>query len=183
MGKASIRPVFRAYVRTLRREFDGRPLFRDIVFQLIAPVLVGLVLLVRMPDVLADVMASSGGAVTAIGIISSFMYGVSAMVFQIRVDMVDRKGLASDKESRLVDELFADVLWAVVSGFLSVVLMVFAGSSPRPAVWQLVFGSAGVAFMINFTIVSFMCVKRMGSLYSVVADLWSRRREGSSGPS
>ena len=177
MGKIDVHHVFLDYVRTLHGVGDSKLLPFDIVLHIGFPVALVPVMLFLFPDVLVGLMSSSGDAVTVVTIVSSFMYGVSVMVFQMRLDMDSGPGsCVSSQDAMLADELFADVLWSVLAGFMSAALMLVAGSSHDPNLLQMALAAVGTALMANFALVSLMCVKRLSALYSVVSRQWPRRR-------
>ena len=60
---------------------------------------------------------------------SALLCGLAVAVFQLRIQISSgSSGLGvRDAEAKLIDELFAAILWAVVAGFSAAGLMVVAG--------------------------------------------------------
>ena len=135
----------------------------DIVVQLGIPTLLAITSLVY--SLVTGCAIDISEAVTAISIISALLCAAAIMVFQFR------SGLTTEKPPRrralaLIDQLFDDLLWAMVAGFFVVLLSAIAGMAPiAGTVIETVLRSVGIAFLFNFVIVVCMCLKRLGSAY------------------
>jgi hypothetical protein len=179
VSKISIRGIFRAYFSTLRNSARGRISGVDVSVQLVAPALLAIayVVLKAAGRIEAPCDAVIDRAVSLASIVSGFLCVTAFMVFRLRVDLsfrdaTDRK--ETDEELLLVDELYKDMLWAVVAGFGSATLFTLLGVAS--AAWApagLVVEVFAVAFFMNFCLVVCMCLKRMLSVYEV-ARFWSR---------
>jgi hypothetical protein len=178
MGKSSLWGIFTSYVGTLRD--DGRKRARgvDVAVHLVLPVVVavGYVAcreLKLVPDPACGIVDR---AVTLVSIFSAFLCGAAIMVFQLRADLATSKpgGGVTGKELLLVDELYKDMLWAIVAGFGCAALFTLQGVIGP--VWQPAGWAAevlAVALLLNFCLVVCMCLKRMLIVYENIVVYWS----------
>lgn len=182
MGKAGLTSIARAYFDTLHAGTTGETRFADVFLQILLPLIAGIVLFCSAAFTEGNgfvpfVVEAFSDITAALSIVSALLCALAIMVFQLRIQMAadDMEAVATKQETQLVDELFSDVLWAVVCGFAAVVLMIVAGSlgSETVAAWAL--AAISLAVLLNFCAVTCMCLKRMGAAYSVVAGSWTRR--------
>ncbi|MFD1722404.1 hypothetical protein [Amnibacterium endophyticum] len=101
---------------TLRNATNGRFLWREIALQVVAPVVIAGAALVGHVRI-NDASAVTNGA----SILSGFLFGLGLYVFQLRVQIA-HDPQAPDQPRRvllprLIDELFVNVLWAVLVSF------------------------------------------------------------------
>ncbi|WP_302796903.1 hypothetical protein [Adlercreutzia equolifaciens] len=182
MGKASLSSIARAYFDTLHVGTSGKTRFADVFLQILLPLLVGAALfcsaaLTEGNGLVPFVVGAFSDITAALSIISALLCALAIMVFQLRIQMAadDMEAVATKQETQLVDELFSDVLWAVVCGFAAVVLMIVAGSLGSDTVAAWVLAAVSLAVLLNFCAVTCMCLKRMSVAYSVVSRSWTRR--------
>ena len=184
MGKSSIVPIFKEYVRTLHGGDDCLRA-QDVAVQLIAPAAVGIAVGALVPaDAHEAVSASLPTAITAVSIVSAFMCAMAVMVFQLRIQVanaIDERGgdALSAKvrkgDLKLIDELFHDVMWSIVVGFASALCMTAACFlvGVQEIAFRILLG-ASAALLLNGALVVCMCLKRMNSSYIIVSRSWGR---------
>lgn len=165
MSKASIRDIGKDYIQTLRDNSDGldRLSLADLFEQVGIPVALGAVA-VGLNWKLAD----TSGLIAAISIVASLMCAVAVLLFEIRSQEFGQK--LTPQERRLQDETFADVMWAIVVGFLISALLV-AGEQVSVFADEDYgrFGSGLVAALcLHFGIVILMALKRLRAVYSAI---------------
>lgn len=177
MGKTSLVVVAVAYFRTLKSYRTERYMASDIAVQLVAPALLGAGFAVAWPVSACDLSEAVGNTVSGVSIVSALLCGVAVMVFQLRLQIASQDSPRPTKrESTLVDETFHDILWAVVAGFASVTLFTLFGMLPDDGAVQRVIVGAAVFFLLNFLLVTCMCIKRLHSAYEIVSKCWTPRR-------
>lgn len=100
------------------------------------------------------------------------------MVFQLRLDIIGSKVErgALECEMRLVDDVYADMLWAIVAGFAVAALLTLRGIVGHSVV-DCAITAVALFLFINSCLVACMCLKRMGVAYDIVSKYWSRLRE------
>lgn len=177
MGKVGLSKIFCAYVATLRDDSseEEKTSYSDVALQLVIPVLIGIVSqslfifdIIECPDF--------GGFITVSATMSSLLCALALMLFELRRGMGSVSAdKARERESRLIDELFADVMWCVVAGFATSLFMVVsdAARDSLPEVGQ-VAGSLALSAVTNFILVVCMCLKRMNAVYALVSRSWTR---------
>lgn len=177
MGKISLWRIFMDYCRTLRNNATGGLHLPDVLCQIVLPLVGSLAYGVLRYLGMAPV--GDGGVsdniVTIVSIVSALLCGAAVMVFQLRVDIIgtEIEGNARRDELRVVDEIYADMLWAIVAGFAAAGALTVRGMfSWRVADCVLV--SLATFFFVNFCLVVCMCLKRMSWAYDMVAHYWSR---------
>lgn len=171
MGKADLKPIAKAYFRTLRDHSTGKMSLWDVAFQIGLPVPIGvLVCFLGRLGIIGCLRFD--GIVTVVSIVSSLMCALAIMLFDLRRNIKKKPDKQAERlEMQLVDELFADVMWCIVSGFSSAVLMALSGLGEWPdSNISLVFGSIAISLALNFAIVSCMCLKRMSGVYLIVSN-------------
>ncbi len=184
MGKSSVMPIFKEYIRTLHG-IDDRLRIKDVVVHLVVPAAVGIAVGAFVPTEVQDAISGSlPTAITAVSIVSAFMCAMAVMVFQLRIQVADaldgKSGAALvDKvkkgDLKLVDELFHDVMWSIVVGFASAFCMT-AGCflvGVQEVAFRISLG-ASAALLLNDVLVVCMCLKRMSSAYVIVSKSWGR---------
>lgn len=175
MGKIGLSGVAAKYLGTLRSYRTGKIMFRDVLIQIVAPAIAAVALSASWPLDGVDVSGISGNVISGVSIISGLLCGVAVMVFELRVQMASQRDpKPTARETTLVDETFHDIMWATVAGFATVALMIGGEAfSFCVGVQRVVYGLA-TFFLINFMLVTCMCIKRLSATYSVVSDGWSR---------
>lgn len=98
-------------------------------------------------------------------------------VFQLRIQISSgSSGLGvRDAEVKLIDELFAAILWAVVAGFSAAGLMVVAGIDNLANVVCDIATACSLGVTCNFAVVVCMCLKRLSIAYHLASKEWGRR--------
>lgn len=176
MGKTSLVRVAAAYLSTLRSYRTEKYMASDIAVQLVAPALLGAAFGVTWPVPAARLSEAVGNMVSGVSIISALLCGVAVMVFQLRLQLASQESPRPTKrEVVLVDETFHDILWAVVAGFASVILLTISGMLPDDGAAQRTVVGVAVFFLLNFLLVTCMCIKRLHSAYEIVSKYWIPR--------
>ncbi len=184
MGKSSIVPIFKEYIRTLHG-VDEHLRIQDVAIHLVVPAAVGIAVGVLTPTDAHDAVSGSlPTAITAVSIVSAFMCAMAVMVFQLRIQVADAldgksgaslAGKVKKGDLRLVDELFHDVMWSIVVGFASAFCMTAACFlvSAQEVAFRIFLG-VSAALLLNDVLVVCMCLKRMSSAYVIVSKSWGR---------
>lgn len=173
MGMSSVAGIAKDYVNSLRSARDGKLKPRVILVQMGLPLAVGVA-----AGLLRFGVPNSSELVTGVSIVAALMCGVATLLFQTRVDLRQRFDGRSDAfltegDLKLVDELFSQVMWAILSGFLLVFLLVMKSALASVA--------SGIEFFVrlgfgltwclaaNFVLTVGVVLKRMRSVYCRVA--------------
>lgn len=184
MGKSSIAPIIKGYIRTLHGA-DDHLRIQDVAVHLIAPAAAGIAVGLLVPEDAHEVVSGSlPTAVTAVSIVSAFMCAMAVMVFQLRIQIADDvsgeggaalAGKMKKGDLKLIDELFHDVMWSIVVGFSSALCMTAACFlvGVQEIAFRILLG-ASAAFLMNDALVVCMCLKRMNSAYIIVSRSWGR---------
>ncbi|EUB32417.1 hypothetical protein [Olsenella uli] len=183
-SKTSLVSVFGGYISTLHKNGDTKIYVRDVAAQIAIPIAIGAAFGVATSfGLVADDATEGffGNAMTAVSIVSSLTCGVALQVFSIRGEMAharregDRDSSFAEKDIVLVDELFKDVVWAIVVGFSSVVAMAVYGLGLSGAIGSCIAGVV-VTLLAHALQVSRMCVKRLYGVYEIASRFWWRGR-------
>jgi hypothetical protein len=183
-SKTSLAGVFGGYISTLHKNGDTKIYARDVVAQIVLPAAIGAAFgIATSTGLVADAATEGlfGNAMTAVSIVSSLTCGVALQVFSIRGEMAhvkregDRDSSFAEKDIMLVDELFKDVVWAIVVGFSSIVVMAVYGLGLPGVIGSCVAGAA-VALLAHALQVSRMCVKRLYGVYGIASRFWWKGR-------
>ena len=175
MGKISLVGVALAYIRTLKSYKKNRYMLSDIIVQLVMPAVAGILFALFWPLSASRLSALSGNVVSCVSIVSALLCGVAVMVFQLRMQMSAQSDPKPTRRERtLVDETFHDILWAVVAGFASVALIVIAEMMADECAPQKIVYGVSVFFLLNFILVTCMCIKRLHSAYQVISEGWQK---------
>lgn len=177
MGKISLRSIFVRYLRTLHSVDDDSLYVPDILFHFGSPLGLFIWAIVKT-DSAADARGYFANAMTAISVISGFMCGLAVMIFELRINLSQSNGELGEnaREIELIDELFSDVLWSVVVGFLSVGCMAISGEINDTAAVNNLFTAFSLALCCNFIVVTLMCLKRIDVCYQFISRFWGRKK-------
>lgn len=173
MGMSSVRGIVKDYVNSLRSARDGKLKPSFVLVQIGSPLVLGL-----MAGLLRFGVPNTSELVTGVSIVAALMCGVATLLFQTRVDLRQKfdgenDAFLTEDDLRLVDELFAQVMWTILSGFLLVFVLVIKGALPSvlggiDAIVRLGFGLTW--FLAgNFVLTVGVVLKRMRSVYYRVA--------------
>lgn len=175
MGKIGLLGIAFEYLKTLRSYRTGKPMARDIFVQIVAPAVAALSFAIAWPLEASEVSRIAGNIISGVSIISGLLCGVSVMVFELRMQMASQTDPRPTKrETILVDETFHDIVWATAAGFATVFFMISGDAlSFCQGVQRVTYGIA-VFFLINFVLVTCMCIKRLSATYRVVSEGWSK---------
>ncbi|MDO5619307.1 hypothetical protein [Kocuria sp.] len=112
-----------------------------------------------------------GQVLAGVAILTGFAFGLIVFVFQLRLDLIERRGAASNgPAARLVNELFTNTSYATLVGLVTVVVVVALGAlgaSTDNASSELGRWSSGfvVLFGSHFVLTLVMCIKRLYTAY------------------
>lgn len=166
MGKISLFGVVKAYINTLRSYKTNKIMPSDIVVQIALPAFAAAAFAVFWPIGQHELNDISTNIISGVSIISALLCGVAVMVFQLRMQMSTQDNLRQTRKvKRLVDDTFNDILWAVVSGFTSVILTIATNAFVNFDFFQRILGGFAAFFLGNFVLVTCMCIKRLGATY------------------
>lgn len=177
MDKISLKNIFWRYIKTLHSADSDSLYIPDLFFHLGLPlVFCGWTLFDSGNAALAR--AYFPNAMTAISVISGFMCGLAVMIFELMISLDQNKGELGEsaREIELIDELFSDVMWSVVAGFLTVGFMVLSGSKTDTSPLASVFTALAFCLCVNFVVVTLMCLKRIDASYQIASRYWGRGR-------
>lgn len=182
MGKISIKGIFLNYYDTLHKNGKRETSKQDVVIHLVFPFAFSAfcTILLSKLNILESLRASFSDAIMALTIVSTLLCALAIMLFQLRMSLKDtftEQGETKivDQEILLIDEMFSDVLWAVVAGFISVIFMVLAGFD-LPSYLVYLFVGCALVFVSNFAIVTCMCLKRLSAAYTIVSKVWTKKK-------
>lgn len=152
---------------TLRNSERKRPLVREVVAQLVVPIVVGF-LAFRWAWHATDVSGVVGGA----SVLSGFLFAVAVFVFQLRLGITaDPRVQQKVRLPQLIDELFSNVLWAVLVSFaLTALAIVVTSVQVRDKAGILVplepwLTAVLIAVALHLLAVVWMCVRRLRAAY------------------
>lgn len=179
MGKIGLKPIFCAYVNTLRDDSSGKYSYADIILQIILPIVVGVAMALLLGSGKMQ-WPCFDNSITVVSIVSSLLCALALMLFSLRGSLAEKhetEARAIMLELHLIDELFADVMWCVVAGFAAALLMTVSGMVDTFPFCIGVFAAAvSITMLINFALVACMCLKRMNAAYKIVSH--ARQRKG-----
>ena len=107
---------------------------------------------------------------TGVSIVAALMGAMAVLIFQIRLSIPEDKRL-DVYDYMLVDEVFSNILWAILVGFaLSLILVLYQSFNAKdvPIVGACV-TSIVAASGLHFVIVVGMCLKRLNIAYMRIA--------------
>lgn len=167
-SKFSLLPILRDQFATLTDAKTGHPRFDDYAALIGAPALAAASVVVARWH-----MSIVGEFLTALAIITALLFAMVIFIFQLRLHMGDREVLERTPATtvELVDELFSNVCYAIVIGFVTIAVTLFGaalrptdatgGPGPIGVVWT----AAIIFLVVHFVLVLAMCMKRLASAY------------------
>ena len=177
MGKMSLRRIAAGYLSTLVDARTEKKCLSDIVIQICIPIVSGAVFFAFWPASKDSMEGLADGFVTGVSIVSALLCGVAVMVFQLRIQIASQTDpRPTGDESILIDEMFNAVLWAVVVGFGAVLLLILRNAFQAESTAWKVLISISLSLLMNFVMVSCLCLKRLSAAYAIVSKCWTPRR-------
>lgn len=179
MDKVNLTRLFTKYLEGLKS--DGKIRFPDILVQFIIPICCSVLSFVLLwTEVIESKQLSTfvSNAIVAISIISGLMCALAVLIFQLRAQISTEKSIeVRDAEYKLIDQLFNDVLWDVVVGFASAILLVISsGAIPSMSLVACLVMAVSVLCVTHFFLVAAMCLKHLSIAHEVIAKAWSKRK-------
>lgn len=180
MNKISLRPVAMRYLETLVDDSTGRTMLTDVIVQIIMPVAFGVAFYLLWPDDNSkwplgekSISELSSGILTVVSIVSALLCGVAIMIFQLRLQLASQTNpVPEERETRLIDQMFNQVLWDVVAGFATTLFLACSNAfTSGSTLWKISL-SASLITIINFVLVTCMCIKRFSSAYDIISKQW-----------
>ncbi len=174
MGRSSVVGIAKNYLNSLKSARDDKHKPRVLLVQLGLPFCCGVV-----AGVLRFGIPNASDLVTGVSIVASLMCGVATLLFQTRIDLRERVDGAvdcflADDDLRLVDELFAQVMWSILSGFLLVLLLLVKGSFAdvfygNEALVRVGYGLVW-CLVLNFVLTVGVVLKRINRVYQIAGQ-------------
>lgn len=158
-----MRPVIGGHVATLRNAQTDKVRWRDVAAQYVLP-LVSAVLLAWPAHVrVADV----GQVIAGAAVLAGFSFGLGIFVFQLRMEATrDPRVHTGSYLLELLDELFANVTYAVVVGLLFTALATAAAAiDASGSAWAGVWSGAFIFLGAHYLLTLLMCLKRLRRAY------------------
>lgn len=167
MGKSSVFSIATGHFRTLYDARSGRVRIRDLVFQLGFPLT-----LAATSHLLSWQLSEIDNVVVGVSIIAALLCAMATLIFQIRVNL-QGKPQQHRRGAQLIDEVFANVLWAILVGFFVALLLIIAESFDLLSNEQTAGAVSSVTVFAgtHFILVVSMCLKRLQSAYVVISAL------------
>lgn len=179
MDKVNLTRLFKLYLKGLK--YNGRINLLDILVQFCIPVCCSVISFLLLWEGVIEpeqLSAFVSNAIVAISIISGLMCALAVLIFQLRAQISTEASIeVRDAEYELIDQLFNNVLWDVVIGFISAILLVVlsGGISNMTLVTCLIF-VVSILCITHFLLVTAMCLKHLSITHEVIAKAWSKRR-------
>ena len=104
MGKSSVAGIVKGHFKTLRDARTGHVRIRDLVWQIGLPAACGIAC-----ALIGWHLDDASNAVVGISIVAALMRAMTALIFQIRLDL-NEAPVAEKRDVALIDEVFANVM-------------------------------------------------------------------------
>lgn len=172
MGKSSLLGVAKNHFLTLydNQSCDNQIKTGDVIFQIGFPLLVGIIVAIGSAvENWAPSAQVVSNAIMGLSIVSALMCSMAALIFQIRLGVRNDESI-SDSKKCLIDELFYNIVWAIVIGFFVVLVIVLTDSFDLLNVFVVSSVLIGLisALVSHFIIVVCMCLKRLYRSYEIL---------------
>ena len=111
--------------------------------------------------------------ITALSIVSALMCSMAALVFQTRIQAREDKEISENKRA-LLDELFFNIMWAIVVGFVLALFLLISNAMGLFAIYdtgsllRIIVSAFALFFAVHFVLVIGMCLKRLSRAYEIV---------------
>lgn len=170
-SKVSVAPIVKDHLATLRDASTGKPRLLDWLLVGGVPLAVGAVALAR-----GFTLTSIADLGAMVAVLAGLLFALVIFVFQLRLQVAHDPRVHKDSVVvPLIDELFANVMYAVVVGLVDAALVMLAantrvvdsaGTLQAVNVWW----SAGIAVVTaHWLLTILMCLKRTRSAYARLA--------------
>lgn len=173
MGMSSPNRIPKEYFSTLVSQKTGKYKAATIVFQFVLPLVIG-----GLAFALKIQISSVDSTISGVAVVAALLCAVATMLFQIRIDLRIKIKNGSDafvteNDLKLVDELFAALLWGILFGFIiTAIAMVihWAGILDSGNLLIINFcSSILIVCIIHFALVIGLILKRLSAVYQIVA--------------
>lgn len=176
MSKISLWGILRGYLNTLHSGSNKQILIGDVAAQIFLPLGCSCLIFFNAFGSKDAVSNMLQGILTWVSIASALLCGVAIMIFQLRLQLASQKNPEpTENETRLIDEIFSDTLWAVVAGFIAAFLIII--NSMLITLHQTLADicmSLSIGFAFNLVLVTCMVLKRMDVAYKIISKIWSK---------
>lgn len=172
MGMSSVFGVVKSYLSTLRNQRTQGVNLGAIVLQFGVPIVAGVFWFLICPPI-----SNTSNAIVGISIVSALLCAMATMLFQTRVSLRSAEApevnyFVTNKDLKLVDELFYAVLWAILFGLITVLLMIV--SEWIETLWQDDFISKCASAIVvvlcaHFVFLIGTILKRLARVYDLIA--------------
>jgi hypothetical protein len=167
MSKFSVAPIIKKHVATLQDDRTGRPRWQDWVVLYGFPAAAGAI--TKFYGVRLD---GIGEVVGGLSILAGFLFGILIFVFQLRMQAASDPRVAPQGSLvKLLDQLFANVNYSVVVGFLTATVAIAASATrvtcPDGSVEPLNqwWSSVLVVLFLHLMLLLGMALKRLAKAY------------------
>lgn len=173
MGMSSPNRIPKEYFSTLVSQRTGKYKSTAIAFQIVLPMIVG-----GIAFALKVQISSVDSTIGGVAVVAALLCAVATMLFQIRIDLRIKVKNSSDafvvdNDLKLVDELFAALLWGIMFGFIitaTAMVIQWAGILGSDNLLIICLCSSTlIACIIHFALVIGLILKRLSAVYQIVA--------------
>ena len=172
MGMSSIAGIAKSYFSTLTNQRTGKANIGALGAQLGAPIALAVVCFFIGPEI-----KSPSNAIVGISIVAALLCAMATMLFHMRTSLRASKKTGEDcfvteKDLKLIDELFAAVLWAILFGLAVVLFMVvmeWLGAYQLNDCTGRCLSALQIALIAHFVFVIGVILKRLSRVYELVA--------------
>lgn len=172
MGMSSPSRIPKEYFSTLVSQRTGKCKASAIAFQVALPLIVGVIAFVLKVQI-SSVDSTIGG----VAVVAALLCAVATTLFQIRIDLRTKVKNSSDafvteNDLKLVDELFAALLWGIMFGFIiTAIAMIiqWTGVLDSDNKFINLCSSILIACIMHFALVIGLILKRLSAVYQIVA--------------
>lgn len=182
LDKLNLSNIAKSYLATLHRgdyaDSNGKhPIsWSDFFVQICIPVVcaIGFGFFIKDSSSLESTCDFFSKAITCISIIASLFFGLSTMVFQMRLEMRNQHDpTPREDELSVVDQFFHIILWAILIGFITVVLCMITTTHPIWTPIRMISASLAIGTSLNFFMVTCMSLKRIYRIYDIISKEWN----------
>ncbi len=173
MGMSSPNRIPKEYFSTLVSQRTGKCKVTTIALQIILPLIVG-----GIAFALKVQISSVDSTIGGIAVVAALLCAVATMLFQIRIDLRikvknNSDAFVTENDLKLVDELFAALLWGIMFGFIiTAVAMIIQWTGILDSDNILIIclcTSVLIACIVHFAFVIGLILKRLSAVYQIVA--------------
>lgn len=170
-AKTSVTQIVSDHFDTLRDARTAKRMFRDYLTQLGLPLVVAI-----LAPVMGFRLVETGQLIAGLAVFAGFTFGLLIFVFQLRLSITNDPRLHNENLLKdLIDQLFANITYALVVAFATVVVALVSVSvqwpgNPLPVGWAGGIGTAIMLFLtLHYVLTMAMCAKRLRRAYRLAS--------------